>query len=53
MVAMLLDTAPAEVNTGERDFVNLMLSLTEKQKAAMLALLDSFTGYKGQTEDAG
>ena len=53
MVAMLLDTAPAEVNNGERDFVNLMLSLTEKQKAAMLALLDSFTGYKGQTEDEG
>src|SRR4030042_1601410 len=51
MVAMLLDSAPREVNNGERDFVNLMLSLTEQQRASILALLDSFTGYKGQTEE--
>lgn len=53
MVAMLLDSAPEEVNESERDFVNVMLSLTEKQKAAVLALIDSFTGYKGESEDKG
>ena len=53
MVAMLLDSAPKEVNESEQDFVNLMLSLTEKQKAAVLALIDSFTGYKGEAEDEG
>jgi hypothetical protein len=50
MVAMLLDSAPKEVNESEQDFVNLMLSLTEQQRAAVLALIDSFTGYKGETE---
>ena len=54
MVAMLLDSAPKEASEWERDFANVMLSLTEKQKAAILALLDSFTGYKGQlTDDKG
>ena len=51
MVSLLLDSAPKETSESERDFLNVMLSLTDKQKEAVLALLDSFTGYKGQTEE--